>query len=247
LLEAANSNGVDISSLENFPMGGTGITCEHIRMAEKAGFFAGRVYGSTEHPTVTYSWPHMAFENVSGTDGKIEEANEVRIVDQELNDVAVGQEGEVLTRGPELFVGYLDSSLNQEAFVGDGWFRTGDVGKVDMDNNLTITGRIKDIIIRGGENISALEVEGYINDIEGVAEVAVIGVPDSLLGEVVVGFIKAKDGYEIDASGIIERLIDKRITRQKIPAKVVLVKDFPRTPSGKIKKYELRSNYISDL
>lgn len=242
LLDAARKRNVDISSLESFPMGGTGITEEHIRMADRAGFVAGRVYGSTEHPTVTYTWSAMHFSQRGSTDGKIESGNEVKILDHHMNDLPLGCEGEVVTRGPELFVGYMDGALNRDAFVGDGWFRTGDLGRLDGNGCLTITGRIKDIIIRGGENISALEVEGYINEVAGVDEVAVVGMSDALLGEQVIAYVHTDEGASIDASTIMESLKRRGIAKQKIPVEVFFVKEFPRTPSGKIKKHELRDH-----
>lgn len=241
LLDAAHRADIDISSLENFPMGGTGITDEHVRLAAAAGFVAGRVYGSTEHPTVTYTWGVMDFGERGSTDGKVEDGNQVRIVDQAMNDLPDGMEGEILTRGPELFVGYLDRSVDSEAFVEGGWFRTGDLGSL-RNGCLTITGRMKDIIIRGGENISALEVEGYINEIPGIDEVAVIGAPDALLGEQVVAYVHATGDRHVDEASVIDSLHARGIAKQKIPIEVFFVKDFPRTPSGKIKKHELRES-----
>jgi acyl-coenzyme A synthetase/AMP-(fatty) acid ligase len=246
LLKSAQEHGINIRSLKNFPMGGTGITSEHIRMADQAGFTAGRVYGSTEHPTVTYTWNEMTFSDRATTDGKIEEGNEVRVVNRDLQDLDTGAEGEIVTRGPELFRGYVDSTLNTTAFLEGRWFRTGDLGRLDCNGCLTITGRIKDIIIRGGENISALEIEEYINGVNGVQEVAVVGLPDELLGEKVAAFVIANPNTKLSAQGVINALASKGIARQKIPVQITFVDDFPRTPSGKVKKDELR-NVANDI
>ena len=244
LLQAAAEAGLDIRSLQNFPMGGTGISTEHVRMAQRAGFVAGRVYGSTEHPTVTYSWPDMSFAQRGESDGRIEPGNEVRILDANLRDLPAGVEGELVTRGPELFRGYIDSDLNAAAFLEGGWFRTGDLARSDEAGNLTITGRLKDIIIRGGENISALEVEDYLTEIPGIDEVAVVGMPDELLGERVVAFVEGRPRAGLTSESVIQHLLARGIARQKIPVEVRWVDSFPRTPSGKVRKQDLREALV---
>jgi acyl-coenzyme A synthetase/AMP-(fatty) acid ligase len=246
LLDSASSSGADISSLEWFPMGGTGITPDHIRTAEKNGFLSGRVYGSTEHPTVTFSWPDMPFSGRAGTDGRIDPGNRVRIVNGEGVDLPLGEEGEILTLGPELFVGYVEAGLDLEAFLPGGWFRTGDVGRVDASGCLTLTGRIKDIIIRGGENISALEVEEHLQSHPNVRESAAVGFPHRTYGEKVCAFVTLVDDTSITLDEIHRHFIALGVAKQKIPEKLVILADFPRTPSGKIQKFQLRKNLTTE-
>ena len=131
------------------------------------------------------------------TDGRLLAGNQIRLVDADGRDVPTGRDGEILSRGPELFTGYTDPALNAAAFLPGGWFRTGDVGRTDADGYLTVTDRLKDIIIRGGENISAKEVEDLLVTHPAVADVAVIPVPDPALGERVCAVVVARPGLHL--------------------------------------------------
>ncbi len=153
----------------------------------------------------------------------------------------VGQPGEILTRGPDRFGGYTDSSLSDEAIDADGWFRTGDVGVLDAEGYLTITDRVKDIIIRGGENVSAAEVEQLLAHMEGVAEVAVVAAPDERLGEHGCAFFRMQPGFDApDLEQVKAHLQAAGLARQKWPEELRSVDELPRTPSGKVKKVVLR-------
>ncbi len=177
----------------------------------------------------------------AGTDGRLLAGNEVRLVDGAGNDVPDGAEGEILTRGPELFTGYTDAALNAAAFVPGGWFRTGDVGRAGADGSLTVTGRLKDIIIRGGENISAQEVENLLAEHPAVADVAVIPVPDPVLGERVCAVVVTRPGRTFDVEAALAHFAAAGAARQKTPEIVVLADELPRTPSGKVRKDVLRA------
>ena len=239
LLDAARSIGSDLSSLAWFPMGGTGITPDHIRTAEREGFLGGRVYGSTEHPTVTFSWPDMPFAARGSTDGRVEPGNRVRIVDHHGLNVPRGQDGEILTVGPELFTGYVDADLDRDAFLVGGWFRTGDIGRIDGEGRLTVTGRLKDIIIRGGENISALEVEEYLQSHPRIRESAVVGFADQVYGEKVCAFVTLTEGVALELDDIRAHFAGLGVAKQKTPEKLIVIAEFPRTSSGKIQKFQL--------
>ena len=155
--------------------------------------------------------------------------------------MAVGIAGEILSRGPDLFEGYTDPALTADAFVGDGWYTTGDVGVLDEDGYLTITDRKKDIIIRGGENVSAAEVEDLLLHIRGVAEVAVVAAPDPRLGEHACAFVRLVPGAEsLELERVRSHLAAAGLARQKWPEELRLVPDFPRTASGKVQKFVLR-------
>jgi acyl-CoA synthetase len=244
LLEAARHGGADLSSLAAYSMGGTGVTPDHVALADNAGFAGSRSYGLTEHSTVSVGWCDMPFAQRSQTDGRLQPGSEVRIVDDAEQAVAPGEEGEVLVRGPELFIGYTDATLNQQAFTADGWFRTGDIGRLDTDNCLTLTDRKKDIVIRGGENISSLEVERVLASHPGVLDAAVVAAPDPRYGEKVCAFVVARPGAGLDLAAVQRHFATAGVARQKTPESLVLVGELPRTASGKVRKGELRDRLL---
>ncbi len=154
-----------------------------------------------------------------------------------------GNPGEILSRGPDRFAGYTDPALTAEAIEEGGWLHTGDVGIIDADGYLTITDRVKDIIIRGGENVSAAEVEQLLAHMKGVAEVAVVAAPDERLGEHGCAFFRMQPGSEgaaPDLEALRAHLEAAGLARQKWPEELRIVDDLPRTPSGKIQKFVLR-------
>ncbi|HXZ61753.1 MAG TPA: cyclohexanecarboxylate-CoA ligase, partial [Acidimicrobiales bacterium] len=175
------------------------------------------------------------------TDGRPLAWVEIRTVDVEGNDVGVGEPGEILTRGPDRFAGYTDPALTAESIDAEGWFRTGDVGVIDEDGYLTITDRVKDIIIRGGENVSAAEVEQLLARMDGVAEVAVVAAPDERLGEHGCAFFRMQEGAEApDLEAVRAHLSAAGLARQKWPEELRVVDELPRTASGKVQKFLLR-------
>ncbi|HEY0225218.1 MAG TPA: AMP-binding protein, partial [Mycobacterium sp.] len=174
------------------------------------------------------------------TDGRPMGLAEVRIVGEDGGPVATGQSGEIHVRGPELFLGYLDASLDTASFDADGFFATGDLGRLDADGYLTVIGRTKDIIIRGGENLSAKEVEDHLFEHDGVADVAVVGLPDRILGERVAAFVVPRPDAALELDDIAGWLRTRSLAVQKLPELVVITDALPRTASGKIQKFRLR-------
>lgn len=208
--------------------------------AAALGIFLTRNYGSTEHPSTTGSKLGDPAEKRHRTDGRALPGVELRLVDPEGRDVGEGSPGEIWSRGPDLCAGYTNAALN-EAFDAEGWYRTGDVGVLDGDGFLTITDRLKDIIIRGGENVSAAEVEDLLQRVPGVAEVAVVAAPDARLGEHGCAILRLREGAAApDLASLRRHLEAAGLARQKWPEELRVVDDFPRTPSGKIIKAELR-------
>jgi acyl-coenzyme A synthetase/AMP-(fatty) acid ligase len=240
LMKAAEATGADISSLQRFGLGASAVTPENIRWTDALGFPSGRTYGMTELPTVSTSPGDLPFEKRAYTDGAITPRNEVRILDDDDNDLPVGQAGEIAVRGPRLFMGYVDTKVDEACFLPGGWFKTGDIGRMDEDGFLTITDRKKDIIIRGGENISSKEVEDILAGMPGVVETAVTAMPDPEMGERVCAYVVLKDGVQLTLEGVQAYFREQGITRQKTPERVIVIDDLPRTPSGKVKKVELR-------
>jgi len=238
---AAGASG-EATSLRLFSCGGADVDPALVRQAAaRLGCVAKRVYGSTEFPTVTTTGPDDPPERRIDSEGRAIGANEVGLVDEDGAAVAPGREGEILARGPECFLGYRNPALNADAFTADGWFRTGDLGTLDAEGYLRITGRRKDIIIRKGENISARELEDLLAAHPAVAEVAVVGVPDAVAGEIACAVLRLRPGARPPTlAEVAEHLTAGGLSRRKLPERLEVVADFPRTASGKIVKRALR-------
>ena len=168
---------------------------------------------------------------------------ELRVRDDAGHDVAVGEIGGIQVRGPNVFKGYWRMpEKTREEFTADGYFKTGDVGKVDPDGYVTIVGRSKDLIISGGYNVYPAELESYINEMAGVAESAVVGVPHPDFGEVGVALVTAKAGTSLDAEKIVASL-KLGVANFKVPKRCFVVDDLPRNAMGKVQKNVLRAQY----
>ena len=221
-------------------MGGSAIPAAVAERAESLGIKLLRSYGSTEHPSTTGSTFDDPRPQRNYTDGVALPGVEVRLVDDDGNDVEEGP-GEIWSRGPDLFVGYTNPALTKAAVDPDGWFASGDIAVRDEHGAYTITDRKKDIIIRGGENISAAEVEELLQRMPGVTEVAVVAAPDARLGEHACAFVRMQPGYEaFDLDAVRVHLQDAGLARQKFPEELRFEDEFPRTSSGKIQKFVLR-------
>lgn len=242
LLDAAERDDRDISSLATFLTGAAPVPPSLLERAEAAGILGWRTYGSTEHPAISSGSPLDDIATRHGTDGRVSPMVEIRLVNEDLSDVPPGAEGEIVVRGPKQFVGYRDPAMDVEAFLPEGWFRTGDVGRLDDDRRLTITDRRKDIIIRGGENISSKEVEDVLATLDGVLECAVCAQPDDALGEVVAAFVLTDPRAAPDLDTVRAHFAAAGVPPQKAPEVLHVVDDFPRTAAGKIVKAALRDS-----
>jgi len=192
-------------------------------------------YGLTECPILAMGAVGDPDDKLAGTEGRTSPGVELRIAD-----------GELRVKGPQLFRGYVDASLDAEAFDEQGYFRTGDLGVVDDEGFVAITGRLKDVIIRKGENISAKEVEDLLYRHPKVADVAVIGLPDPALGERCCAVVASKDGSDpLAFSEMVDFLKNEGLTIQKVPEQLELVDVVPRNPTGKTLKHELRQRLSS--
>ncbi len=191
-----------------------------------------RSYGSTEHPSITGCFIDDPEEKRLATDGHPLPGVELRL----------DPDGQILSRGPDCFLGYTDPDLTEAVFDRDGWYRTGDVGVLDDDGYLTITDRVSDVIIRGGENISAQEVEELLAGLDSIAEVGVVAAPDERLGEHAAAVVRVRPGQAPPTLEDLRiQLSAAGLARQKWPESLHVVDDFPRTPSGKIQKFRLRA------
>ncbi|NOX72100.1 MAG: AMP-binding protein [Alphaproteobacteria bacterium] len=195
-------------------------------------------WGMTEVVQATSTQPIAALDKPL-TDGAAFPGNEVRIIDGAGNSCPTGQSGHLQFRGSTLFVGYLNQP---ELYVldRDGWFDTGDLARMDAAGEIRITGREKDILIRGGENIPVLEVESLICQLDAVCDVALVGMPDARLGERGCLFVVLKDGGKLDFDDMVAHLNRCNLARQYFPERLEILPEMPRTASGKIQKFILR-------
>jgi acyl-CoA synthetase (AMP-forming)/AMP-acid ligase II len=223
-------------------LGGAPVPLALAERAASHGITLIRAYGSTEHPSTTGCLFDDPADRRHRTDGRALPGVELRLVDDAGADVPAGTPGEILSRGPDLCLGYTDPALTAAAFDDEGWYHSGDIGVLDEHGFLTITDRVKDIIIRGGENISAAEVEQALQTLPGVAEIAVVAAPDARLGEHACAIIRILPGAAPVTLGVVTaHLSGVGLARQKWPEELRLVDDFPRTASGKIRKVDLRA------
>jgi non-ribosomal peptide synthetase component E (peptide arylation enzyme) len=158
---------------------------------------------------------------------------------------AAGEEGELRVRGPQLMRGYVDASLDADAFDAEGFFRTGDLGRIDADGYVVVTGRLKDVIIRKGENISALEVESFLFEHPKIADVSVVGLPDTERGELCCAVVVCEEGARLEFEEMFDFLRERGLMLQKIPERLECVDSLPRNPSGKVLKRHLIARFSS--
>lgn len=232
----------DISSLRFFLCGGAPIPRKLIQEALDSGFKILSCYGSTESVPHTVVRPDDPLSTMIFSDGRAVEGVDVRIVDKNRCALPDNAEGEELSRGPNVFVGYLkEPELTEKVLDKDGWFYSGDICTRDKQGYIKIIGRSKDIIIRGGENISSSEIENILFDHPDISDSAVVGMPDQRLGERSCAFVVLKKPESTLTLKDIQCFFQhKRIARYKHPERIEIVTALPRTASGKVKKFMLR-------
>jgi cyclohexanecarboxylate-CoA ligase len=230
------------SSLRIFMCGGADVPPALVRQATGVlDAHVARIYGSSEFPTFCCGRPGDPPDICADTDGLPLGPVRGRL------DGGTDGVGELLVDGPELFLGYLDAGLNAAAFTADGFFRTGDLASIDGRGAVTIRGRQKDIILRGGENISAKEVEDLLFGHPLVREVAVVAMPDPVLVERVCAFVVPAGGATLTLADLVGYLDGHGLARQKYPERLVLVDALPTTASGKVQKFVLRQRLDAEL
>jgi len=201
-------------------------------------------YGMTEVPMIAQGSPHDTDEQLANTDGKPIVAIDVRVVAPDGQGAGPDEEGEIRLRGPMVFRGYTDPALTADAFDPDGYFRTGDLGKLRRDGHLVVTGRLKDVIVRKGENISAKEIEDILYTHPKVDDVAVIGLPDPERGERVCAVVQVADASQrFSFEEMAAHCRDAGLMIQKVPEQLELRTEMPRAATGKIVKTKLRDEY----
>jgi acyl-CoA synthetase (AMP-forming)/AMP-acid ligase II len=228
-----------VESLRLVSSGGGGVSAAFVEEASAAlGCRVKRTYGSTEAPTIATSGPRDSRRRAAETDGRAIGAVDLRVVDPATGrPLPAGARGELWVQGPELFSGYVDAEQTRAA-VTRGWFRTGDLATLSDDGWCTIVGRIKDVIIRAGENISAAEVEAVLEAHPDVRQAVAVGYPDDRLGERVCAFVLAPAAFDLDAC---RAWFEARgVARFKTPERVVVVDAFPLLAAGKPDRAALR-------
>ncbi len=244
LTAAVEASGRRLPSFRLFASGGAPVPPDLVRRATAAmpGCLVCRVYGSSESPTVTLgiNAPEDA-EKGALTDGKVWN-NEVRIVDPLTGALLpLGEEGEIVVKGPEVMLAYSREEDTRNAFNADGYFMSGDLGRLSAEGFVTVTGRKKDLIIRGGENLSPKEIEDLLHAHADVLEAAVVAMPHARLGETPCAYVVLKPGAAMDLAGMTLYLESKRLARQKFPERLIVLDAMPKTASGKILKHVLRT------
>jgi len=231
LLEHPDFTPEHLNRMRYAGLGGSSVPAAVTARLAGLGITVFRSYGSTEHPSITCSRHTAPEAKRLYTDGNVLPGVEIRLA----------ADGEIFSRGPELCLGYTDDALTEQAFDAEGWYRTGDVGVLDEDGYLTITDRKSDIIIRGGENISALEVEETLLGLPDVVEAAAVAAPDERLGEHVAAVLVLRPGRALPTLDEVRAHFERAgLARQKWPEEVHCVDEFPRTASGKVRKLRLR-------
>jgi acyl-CoA synthetase (AMP-forming)/AMP-acid ligase II len=240
--------GGSLRSVERIVTGGSLVPPEIARRwHQRLGVTFSITYGLTEtSPVITQSSPSDPIELQVGTVGRALPHVECDVADVLTGaPAAVGEEGEVRARGWQVMAGYYgDPGATAETITPEGWLRTGDLGRLDADGYLRITGRAKEMIIRGGENLYPAEIEAALRTVPGVVDAYVVGVPDDRYGEAPAAFVRLADGASLDVAAM-RRALEGRIARFKIPAHLRVVDAYPLTASGKVQKFRLREQFLS--
>lgn len=241
LTDAAAARQDEVHSLRTFLSAGAPIPRHLVRRAsEVLGATIISAWGMTENGAVTTTCPDDPPEKTFGTDGRPVDGMEIRTVDAAGTVLPPEQEGRLQARGATNFVGYLKRP-EWYAMDDDGWFETGDLARIDADGYVRITGRLKDVIIRGGENVPVVEVEGLIYQHPAVLEAAVVAMPDARLGERACAFLRLREGEALTLDALCTFLHGKGLARTYWPERLETLDSLPKTPSGKVQKNELRA------
>ncbi|HUK92187.1 MAG TPA: AMP-binding protein [Blastocatellia bacterium] len=239
----------ELSSLRNMITGATPVPVVLMEQVRTIGAECSIVYGMTElSGAVTQSMAHDTFETKSTTVGLPLPHMDLKIVNPASGDLAeIGQSGELLARGPLVMKGYYDMpEKTAEVLDSEGWLHSGDLATMDAHGYVNIVGRVKDMIIRGGENIYPAEIEEFLMRHPSIVEAQVVGVPDAFMGEEVAALVRLKAGAEPDEDEL-RAYCRAGISRHKVPKYIRFVNSYPLTSSGKVKKFELKQQLSKEL
>jgi acyl-CoA synthetase (AMP-forming)/AMP-acid ligase II len=215
-----------------------------VRFEARYGFPLIEGYGLSEGTCASTINP-VAGPRRAGTVGKAFPGQRIRIIDANGAQLPTGVDGEVLIAGPNVMRGYLGRPEDTARVIVEGWLHTGDIGHLDADGYLTLAGRSKDMIIRGGENIYPKEIEDVLASDPTVLEVAVIGVPDDKWGEVVAAYVQPRDGHTINPDAL-HALCERKLAGYKRPTTITIIDAIPKNPVGKTNKAPLRALHLEE-
>ena len=243
LTRVAVERGEGPGNLRTFVATGAAIPRELARRSrEVLGAEVGGAWGTTESCLGCAFAPGDPPERAWGTDGRALDGVRLRVVDDDGRPLSPGEEGNFEVHTDCLFEGYLNRpALTAEAVSSDGWYRTGDLARIDSSGYVRITGRVKDVINRGGEKVPVAEIEQLLHAHAAVRDVAIVAMPDERLGERACAFAVLDDGGELEFEAMLEYLDSCKVTKTYWPERLELVESLPRTPSGKIQKFVLRA------
>ena len=243
--QRAAGDGPIFPEVRSYPGGGAPKPPQlhHDLKAEIGGVGIVSGYGLTEAPIVVMATTEDPDRKLAETEGRPTPGVDLKVVTLDGRVAGPGEEGEIRLKGAQVISGYLDPSLDAEAFDDQGYFRSGDLGIVDAEGFVTITGRLKDVIIRHGENISAKEVEDLLYEHPAVADVAVIGLPDPKTGERACAVVAVADGQSFDFATMGAYLRGRGLRINAVPEQLEVVDAVPRNPAGKILKHTLRDRF----
>jgi acyl-CoA synthetase (AMP-forming)/AMP-acid ligase II len=248
VLESPNFSKRDTSSVQSIGYGGAPAPPELLKRINehfpKVG--AGNGYGMTETSSLAVGNGGADYQRKPDSVGRPSPVNDIMIADDDGNEVATGELGEVLMRGPNVVKGYWNKPEATAETFRDGWLHSGDIGRVDEEGFLYIVDRAKDMVIRGGENIYSVEIETVLYEHPAVSEAAVVGIPHQVLGEEVAAVVKRVRGAEVTEQELRDH-ISNRLAAYKVPVRIEITdEELPRNPAGKILKRELRDKLVAN-
>jgi cyclohexanecarboxylate-CoA ligase len=240
ICETVSAGAARPNGLRSFLCGGAPIPPALIeRAARELGLKVCSLWGMTESLSSTLTEPARAGDKSSKTDGRALEGVEVRVVDFDGKPAPVGETGRLMVRGAQMFMGYYKRP-DIVTFDTEGWFDTGDLAYMDDEGYIRISGRTKDVVIRGGENVPVVEIEDLLYRHPAVAAAALVGYPDARLGERGCAFVALRPGASLDLAAVQTYMAECKVAKQYWPERVEVLKELPRTASGKIQKFALR-------
>jgi acyl-CoA synthetase (AMP-forming)/AMP-acid ligase II len=240
LVEECERSGTRLPLMTHFGCGGAPVPADLVARADQLGLKVLRLYGSTEVLCATWNRTDSPFDKRANTDGSPLSHCEIKLCDDDARNIELPGEGEIYVRGPNTSVGFLNDEVRTAAtYLPDGWVRSGDLARIDTDGYMTVVGRKKEIIIRGGVNIAPREIEDMLATFPEVERVAVVGVPDTRLGERSCACVILRPGCELAFDLMTTRLRGAGLATYKLPEQIRVFDSFPVTASGKVQKHEI--------
>jgi acyl-CoA synthetase (AMP-forming)/AMP-acid ligase II len=246
LVEECERTDTRLPQMTHFGCGGAPVPADLVARADQLGLGVLRLYGSTEVLCATWNRPDSPFDKRATTDGFPLSHCEIELRAGDDRRVELPGKGEIYVRGPNTSIGFLDDEVRSKAtYLPDGWVRSGDLAQIDADGYMTVVGRKKEIIIRGGVNIAPREIEDMLVAFPEVERAAVVGIPDARLGERSCACVILRPGSELAFDTMTARLRNSGLATYKLPEQIRILDDFPLTASGKVQKHEILREMLS--